>query len=566
MWYPGGYADERVYETQAEYLERVRDTILDTFLPRIRNLSMDGEVRSERELVNAARLYRPDSLSNHSLTTIATFNLASNRRGPVATESVFTHGAPQVYATENSMYLFAQKPYDWSANIYTQSTQIWKFDFEGGRNGIKLAARGAVEGFVLNQFAADEENGYLRVVTESFAASGHGLHVLRQVGKELEVVGSIDGIAASDRLYSVRFVGNRAYFVTFRQIDPLFAVDLSDPTNPQLLGELHIPGYSDYLQPIDENHLLAIGRGADETTGLFEELQVSIFDVSDVTNPRLVHRYSFGGGRTTATPATGDRWARGDGDHHAVSYFADEQILALPIFTADNWLSDGGTLFSPGEGGLQLFKIDVETGFTPLGIIEHDTPVKRSVRIGDRLYAISSGTVTVHDLADPVAPLGEVDIAGPPATATSEVTTELVVTSLVLPLRVAEPEAPLPPDDEDPLAAFWNESAELEADPIPAAESKPAPLVGWAPLSQAHARRAQPATFSGRTPSGVAAHLDSQLLDLLVVQNTGRPSIRDAAIFELAGSDRSMDETDVARHKNDFSLSLPTFDVFDFEL
>jgi hypothetical protein len=169
------------------------------------------------------------------------------------------------------------------------------------------------------------------------------------------------------------------------------------------------------LQPIDEHHLLAIGRGADEATGLFQELQVSIFDVSDLTDPQLMHRYSFDGGRSITTPATGDRWQRGDGDHHAVSYFAEAGILALPIFAEANdrlwWEGDDGTpILEAGNGGLQIFQIDVAAGFTPLAIIEHETAVERSVQIGDHLWVISSGTVTAHQLDDPAIQLGELSL------------------------------------------------------------------------------------------------------------------------------------------------------------
>jgi len=159
---------------------------------------------------------------------------------------------------------------------------------------------------------------------------------------------------------------------------------------------------------------VAIGRGADEVTGLMQELQVSIFDVSDLSNPRLTHRYSFGGGFSTASPATGNRWLRGDGDHHAVSYFPSDGIFAIPIFSEEPaWWDPNGsaTLFDVGQGGLQVFRIDVDAGFVPLGIIEHDMLVERSLQIGDRLYAISSGAVTVHELTNPSVQLGEVSIA-----------------------------------------------------------------------------------------------------------------------------------------------------------
>jgi hypothetical protein len=198
---------------------------------------------------------------------------------------------------------------------------------------------------------------------------------------------------------------------------------LSSPTDPQVLGELKIPGYSDYLQPIDDSHLLAVGRGADESSGLFEELQVSIFNIADLTDPQLVDRYSFEGGRSITTPATGDRWRRGDGDHHAVSYFANAETFALPIFnTGDSgwWWSgvDTDSPLEPGQGGLQVFQIDVIAGFTPLGLIQHDTLIERSVQIGEHLFAISAGTLTVHELADPANQLGELSLqpdAGPAA-------------------------------------------------------------------------------------------------------------------------------------------------------
>jgi uncharacterized secreted protein with C-terminal beta-propeller domain len=563
VWLPNNYGQEYVYETKDEYLERVRDSVLDTFLPRVRNLDSAGEIRSERALVDAAKLYRPESPSETSITTIATFNLASNRRGPVATESIFTNGAPQVYATADSTYLFAQKPYDWSSNSYTPSTQIWKFDFNGGRNGIKLAARGVVDGTVLNQFAADEENGFLRVVTESWTTSGHEVHVLQQVGRQLEVVGSIADIASGERLYSVRFLGNRAFFVTFRQTDPLYAVDLSDPTSPRLMGELHIPGYSDYLQPIDENHLLAIGRGANESNGQFEELQVSIFDVSDLTNPRLVHRYSFDGGRTTSTPATGNRWTRGDGDHHALSYFAEEQILALPIFSEHDWDPQNTSLFTPGEGGLQVFKIDVETGFTSLGVIEHETLVNRSLRIGEQLFAISAGTVSVHELENPTTRLGEVSILAPPGSPVRS--PELIVDPRIVLSRspIVLPESSLPSESENQLAAIWSESPAPQHDSEPAVESFPAPQVGWAPPSLTRARHAQPTIFSRDTSFTVSTRAGAQLLDLLATQNAAHQSDRDAAIFELNSPSTTLEDADAVAREFDFALSPSAFDDLD---
>ena len=419
-----------VYETQEEYLARLRDEILDAMRPQVRSLALDGSVLSETPLLEATDVYRPESLLDRSMTTIVTIDLAANESGPSSTATIFSAAPAHVYATADGVYLFSQAGPRSVDGVWSWSdvpvTKVWKFTLDSQSGTIDLAAQGEFEGALLNQFAADEHDGYLRVVAHSdrWRAVGQKLHVLQQVREELEVIGTVEGIAPSEELYSVRFIEDRAFFVTFpavtapvrqvQMIDPLFAVDLSDPHNPELLGELHIPGFSDYLQPIDENYLVAIGRGADEVTGLMQELQVSIFDVSDLSAPRLAHRYSFGGGFSTASAATGNRWIRGDGDHHAVSYFPSEGIFAIPIFSEQpEWWDPNGssTLFDVGQGGLQVFRIDVDAGFVPLGIIEHDALVERSVQIGDRLYAISSGTVTVHELTNPDVRLGELNIA-----------------------------------------------------------------------------------------------------------------------------------------------------------
>ena len=417
FWEGPGGADH-VYETKEQYLARVRDQILGLAQPQMRSLALNGDVLSESVLFEATDLYRPVSHSDRSMITLATFDLASNEAGPADTANILGGSAPQVYSTADDVYVFSQQAQAWFWNANADVTsEVWKFAIDNVTHAVELSAKGEFAGELLNQFAADERDGYLRLVTKpvGWQDGGHSVHVLAQSGDALDVVGTVGGIAPDEVLYSVRFVEDRAFFVTFRKVDPLFAVDLSHPENPQLLGELHIPGYSDYLQPIDANHLLAVGRDADEQTGLFEELQVSIFDVSDLADPQLLHRYSFDGGRSTATPVTGDRWTRGDGDHHALSYFAEQGVLAIPIFTADEGWSWNGeqitTLFEPGDGGLQVFRIDLDDGFTSIGLVEHDTLVERSLRIGEHLYAISPGTVSVHELDDPDTQLGEVDIA-----------------------------------------------------------------------------------------------------------------------------------------------------------
>jgi hypothetical protein len=250
-WYPYP-GTNYVYETKEEYLARVKEVILQSAMPGFEIFGLDGEVTEERALVDPTDVYRPEYYSGHFLTTIATFNLADNDSGPAATATVITGNSTQVYATADSLYLFSASPDEigigasWIGGIRssTQSTRIHKFDFNPETNAIKFAARGSVEGTLLNQFAADEHDGFLRVVVTQSWGGGQNVLVLKQMGKRLEVVGNIDDIAPSEQVYSVRFVGDRAFLVTFRVVDPLFAIDFSDPTDPRVMGELKIPGYS----------------------------------------------------------------------------------------------------------------------------------------------------------------------------------------------------------------------------------------------------------------------------------------------------------------------------------
>jgi uncharacterized secreted protein with C-terminal beta-propeller domain len=416
-WWPGHptWQQSVRYESQGEYLSRLHDQIADQVLPHIRTFAPDGTVIRDALLSQPTDFYQPDSAAPTSLATIALFDMTSDQPGAIATTTMATTGTVKVYATPDHIYLFDAHSAPDSGGAWLTKTDVWKFAVDDQAHTISLSAKGSFDGELLNQFAADERDGYLRIVARSnfWPSTGQSVDVLQQVGDRLVVVGSIGGIAPGEDLYSARFIDNRAFFVTFRKIDPLFAVDLSNPTNPRLVGELQIPGYSDYLQPLDANRLLAIGRAADDS-GWYQQMQVSIFDVTDLGDPKLVSRYSFGGGNSTSSPALYNRLMHEDGDHHAVTYFDTQQILALPIYTEDNnwWgVDDSSPLFASGHGGLEVFKIDATSGFTPLGVVEHDTLVNRSIQIGDLLFAISSDSVSVHPLTDPTQQLGKVEIA-----------------------------------------------------------------------------------------------------------------------------------------------------------
>jgi uncharacterized secreted protein with C-terminal beta-propeller domain len=225
--------------------------------------------------------------------------------------------------------------------------------------------------------------------------------VLDQSGDELDVVGSATGIKTGERLRSARFVGDRAYLVTFRQVDPLLTVNLSNPTSPHVAGELTIPGFSSYLQPIGDGLLLGLGRDVDPATQQDRGLQLSLFDVSDDAHPKRVDAFSL---------SDNFEGSEAEGDHHAFAYFADQQILALPV----NHFSviDSNGTFVPNTS-LVVLHIDPTAGSdasTKLGEPVPPSGVRRSVRIGDVLYAVGSNHVQSMVLQNPEQILGGIDL------------------------------------------------------------------------------------------------------------------------------------------------------------
>ena len=181
----------------------------------------------------------------------------------------------ELYVSNEHIYWYEQNDID------GMETTIRKLSYKDGK--IEAVAQGILNGYIHNSFSIDEYEGYLRVVTTSGQTEGqtNGIYIL---DADLKVIGSIEELAKNERVYSARLMGDTGYFVTFRETDPLFSVDLSDPTNPKILGELKIPGFSEYLHPYGENQLLGIGMEVDEETAVTSGLKLSMFDISDNTN------------------------------------------------------------------------------------------------------------------------------------------------------------------------------------------------------------------------------------------------------------------------------------------
>lgn len=268
-----------------------------------------------------------------------------------------------------------------------QATQLHRFAIGDTAGPARYTGSGRVFGVPLNSFSLDEYAGHLRIGTTEDRPAGTTNHlwVLGQGGETgLQVTGAVNDLADTERVQAMRFLGARGFMVTFRQVDPLFCFDLADPTNPRQLGELKVPGFSTYLHPLDDDHLIGLGQAATEE-GRVTGMQLSLFDVSDMAAPALDHALDLGAG-----------WSQALYDHHAFTFWAPAGLLMLPV---DRWDDERQ------HAGLDLFRVDADTGFEAYGSVDHAglagdwrPVIQRSLVIGDTLVALSDVGLTVHDL------------------------------------------------------------------------------------------------------------------------------------------------------------------------
>jgi len=345
--------------------------------------------------------YDPNASDSNSFINILSVDV---RDGTFACCSLIATYASVVYMSHEALYLTIQK---WEGEVilaeredvttdemeaipemeYTARTTIYKILVEG--LSMTPAAAGSVNGWLLNQFSVDEYEGYLRVATTtSWTNRENAVYVLTS---DLTPVGALTGLAPSEMIYSARFLGDTLYLVTFRQVDPLFVIDLSDPAEPRVLGELKIPGFSSYLHPVDENHVLGIGY-------LNNTVKITLFDVSDPSQPIEQSTYVVG------DPLSMYTWARTSAadDHKAVLFDLERGLLVIPVDIVYIYGYTGATLL---PSGAYVFDISVTDGLALRGTIVHDELgdylwVTRSLYIGDSLYTVSPCIVKANSLAD----------------------------------------------------------------------------------------------------------------------------------------------------------------------
>lgn len=401
----------RTYETWDEYVARVGDQIVDLSLPHAYSVDAEGNSVDLGLVAGAGDIVRPHNGDAQSVLTLVSIDSVNNGTGAAFSDSVsamVSQGGNTVYMAHDAMYVGTTE-YQYSDTGSSVDTRIDRFAIQG--TNVAWQASGVVSGTLINQFAMDEQAGYLHVATHTneyhyvndtwSTRDDSGVYVLDTAGNTLDLTGSLTGLAPGEQLYAARFVGDTAYLVTFVQTDPLFAIDLSDPAAPTLQGELIIPGFSNYLQPVGDGLLLGIGQER-ETGNWNTHVHATLFDVSDRANPTQITRQYL-------TDDTQWSWSDAQFDHHALLYSAEDGLLVVPVF-GSGYDPDSGTYFS--EQLLKVMRVSA-SGIEVLGEIRTDQSVFRTVRVGDVLYAVSDSSVTAYGLSDLI------QITPAPAVATS---------------------------------------------------------------------------------------------------------------------------------------------------
>jgi len=343
----------------------------------------------------------------------------------------FLLGASQtMYVSEQAIYL-ASAHYQYQPGIFglrmtseDVQTIIHKITIEDGM--VEYTAQGEVPGTLLNQFSMDEHDGFFRIATtigsfwSSEDQSSNNIYILDE---DLTQIAAIEDIAPGEQIYAARFMGDMAYLVTFKKIDPFFVIDLSDPYNPEILGKLKIPGYSDYLHPYDANNIIGIGKDTVEALddemewreidfSWYQGVKLAIFNVSDVSNPIEMTKEIIGD-RGTHSQALYD--------HKAVLFDREKELLVIPIdlYEIDEEIKEQagnytGSIYGDFTfQGAYVYRVTLEDGFELLGRITHlseeemmksgfypeySSTIVRSLYIEDALYTISSAKIGIHSL------------------------------------------------------------------------------------------------------------------------------------------------------------------------
>ena len=361
---------------------------------------------------SATSIYYADmNDTSFSFTSFYGLNIKDDAASPT-NMTVLMGGASTMYVSPQNIYLTYS---DWD-----QTSGQYNSIYRVAINGLQLSvqAQGSVPGYIINQYAMDEYNGYFRVATnywsygQSSSTQVNNVYILNQ---NLTVTGKLEGLAPNENMHSVRFMGDRCYLVTYQTTDPLFVIDLANPTNPTVLGELKIPGYSDYLHPYDATHIIGVGKDADVTTdgsiAYYQGIKLALFDVSDVNHPVQISNVSIG-----------DRGSQSDALNDPKAFLFDKakNLLVIPVSVAK--VSDEAkAMYGSSAYGTEVWQgayvyTVTASGFQLKGTVTHlnatqlantdqfwssqNQWITRELYIGNTLYTISNAQVKLNSLTD----------------------------------------------------------------------------------------------------------------------------------------------------------------------
>ena len=384
--------------------------------------------------------YKIKDIYSRYQTIIASYNL--NEVDSKIKVQSYLINIENAYISENNMYLIDNGYSGGSnptlANLYgikgvfglkdieiesrTASSSIYKFNFKDDGT-VEYQTKTTVKGTTIDQFSLDEKDGNLRVAL--YTTDGSRVVVL---DNDLKQIGESRYLAKGETMYSARFMGDGAYLVTYKTVDPLYSIDLSDPTYPKVLGELKIPGYSTYLHPYDENHLIGIGMQTEEkiyrdssgkvtsTSAVITGMKMALFDVTDVNNPIQISDTIIGDSRTTSAILT---------NHKALLFSKEKGLLAIPVnnytedFEIESSSDDYESMVNSYTNynkkyvseGYFVYNINLTDGFTLKGTITHEktkskysyyntSRLLRGLYIDDNLYTVSEDYIKVNRLDD----------------------------------------------------------------------------------------------------------------------------------------------------------------------
>jgi len=444
--YPDGYWDSDVDEEErrsmrevaaseaiANNIEVLDEISLEEMLPQVHERFGDQIITHHMNGKDCSDFASPEGVMNRGYTSIFTLDLNSEDFEFEADHIVGNW--PQVYASQDTL-IITENAWDWwwfwGNDDLDEGTNIHTFDISDPST-TTYSGSARVEGTIQNQFSISEYEGVVRVATttgqwgrwwleDPELMENHVIcltHTLDENSEKngLTEIGRVDGIAYNESIWSARFVEDRAYIVTFENMDPLWTINLSDPTSPRVMGELEVPGVSTYIHPLSNNSILTIGLGpADEETGLgldWGHTRLSLFDVSNFSDPRLTQALSVS---PVQNPEDGWSWAWSEAtwEHKAFQYWEPKGMLAIPMNTYryDSYYDDSGRYHYEYEWISKLMIVNVtEEGLEIHGEVNHSQfyendedrwwssyNIRRSIFMGEYIYAISHGGITVTHL------------------------------------------------------------------------------------------------------------------------------------------------------------------------